>query len=91
MVHRRKTANEEEQQLMALIVNKLPMTLDARLEGATIRAQDLLHLEKGDVLTLEVPLSKPIRVNVNGKKKFQGEVVVAGRNRAVLIHRPEEH
>jgi flagellar motor switch protein FliM len=85
---RRKTATEEEQKRMLRIVSGLPVALDARLEGGTIRVQDLLHLEAGDVLTFDVPVTRPVAVSVNGKSKFRGEVVVAGRNRAVLVHGP---
>jgi len=87
---RRKTATEEEQGRMFRLINSLPMTLDARLQGATIRVEDLLQLEAGDVLTFDVPLTRPVKVEVNGKTKFQGEVVVTGRNRAVLVHGAEE-
>jgi flagellar motor switch protein FliM len=86
---RRKTATEEEQEQMFRIVNHLPMALDARLEGATIRVEDLLHLEKGDVLTFDLPLTRPIRLSVNGRAKFHGDIVVAGRNRAVLVQGTE--
>jgi flagellar motor switch protein FliM len=83
---RRKTVSQEEQQVMVQVVNSLPLTLDARLEGGTILAQDLLHLEAGDVLTFDVPLSRPVRVHVNGKAKFCGEIITSDQNRAVLIH-----
>jgi len=86
---RRKTATDEEQERMFQIINTLPMALDARLEGGAVRVEDLLHLETGDVLTFDIPLTRPVSVNVNGKVKFAGEVVVAGRNRAVLLHGPE--
>jgi len=86
---RRKTASEEEQARMYRIINGLPMAVDARLEGATLRMEDLLDLEAGDVLTLDLPLTRPVSVEVNGRAKFEGEVVVAGRNRAVLLHGTE--
>jgi flagellar motor switch protein FliM len=82
---RRKTATDEEQHGMFRILNTLPMTLDARLEGSTVRVEDLLQVETGDVLSLEAPLSRPANVQVNGKTKFAGEIVAAGRNRAVLL------
>ena len=87
---RRKVSNEEEQRLMSRVVTRLPMTLDARLEGASIRAQDLVDLEKGDVLAFDVPVHRPVHVNVNGMKKFHGEIVVTEKNRAILIQSPEE-
>jgi flagellar motor switch protein FliM len=86
---RRKTATADEQRRMCRIINGLPMAIDARLLGGAIRVEDLLHLEPGDVLTFDIPLTRPVSVNVNGKTKFHGEVVVAGRNRAVLLHSAE--
>ncbi|HYM10981.1 MAG TPA: flagellar motor switch protein FliM [Bryobacterales bacterium] len=88
---RRKTGNDAEQQMMQRLVSALPVTLDARLEGATIRTDDLLHLEQGDVVTFDIPLSRPVHMNVNGQRKFEGEVVMAGKNRAVLIHSVPEY
>ncbi len=88
---RRKTVNEEDQRVMQRIVNGLPMTLDARLEGGTIRTADLLQLEAGDVLTFDIPLSRPVSVGVNGRCKFQGEIIVTGKNRAIVIGGREEH
>jgi len=87
---RRKMAAAEENKAMYRIAGALPITLDARLEGATVRVQDLLKLETGDVLSLDVPLSRLVHVRLNGKKKFRGEVVAAGRNRAVLVQAGEE-
>ena len=87
---RRKTATDDEEKQMFRIINTLPMALDARLDGGAIRVEDLLHLEAGDVLTFDIPLTRPVSVQVNGRVKYQGEVVVAGRNRAVLLHPTEE-
>ena len=88
---RRKAANDDEQREMARIINRLPMAVDARLQGTTIHARDVLQLEPGDVLRLDSPVGRPVELTVNGKEKFLGEVVVSNRNRAVLIQRAEEH
>jgi len=87
---RRKIASEKERYDMFKIIDRLPIAMDARLEGATVRAQELLNLDAGDVLALDMPLSRPVRLRANGKPKFQGEMVVAGRNRAVLVQGPDE-
>jgi len=83
---RRKAASPAEQQLVRGLVERLPLTLDARLTGGSLRTSQLLQLEPGDVLALDLPLERPVTVAVNGKGKFQGEIVQSGRNRAVLLH-----
>lgn len=82
---RRKSPNQSDQQMMQNLVSRLPITVDARLTGGAVRTADLLQLEAGDVLAFDVPLTRPVTVAVNGKGKFQGEIVQTGRNRAVLI------
>ncbi len=86
---RRKGPSTKDYGAIRGIVAAMPVMLDARLDGGTIRAEDLLQLEVGDVLTLDLPLSRPSHLQVNGKRKFQGEIVVAGRNRAMLVRRLE--
>jgi len=82
---RKKVASAEEKEAMYQIMSGLPMAIDARLEGGTIRVEDLLHLEKGDVVSFDLPLSAPLQVHVNGKNKFTGQVGMAGKNRAILL------
>jgi flagellar motor switch protein FliM len=60
--------------------------LDARLGGATLAVQDLMDLKAGEVLSLDQPIDKPIDLIVNGKLKFEGQVVSNGHNRSLLIN-----
>ena len=82
---RRKTPSAEQQEIIATLVHNLPMTMDARLEGGSVRAEHLLHLETGDVIALDLPLSTPVNLLVNGMAKFRGEVGACGNSRAVLL------
>ncbi len=59
--------------------------VDARLEGQTLKVQELLDLKEGDLLVFDHPLAKPFDLSVNGTRKYRGEVVLSGRKRAVEI------
>jgi flagellar motor switch protein FliM len=40
--------------------------------------QDLIQLEKGDILTFEYPARRPLECLVNGKEKLRGRMVASG-------------
>jgi flagellar motor switch protein FliM len=50
-----------------------------------LRLDDLLCLERGDVLPFDFPVRKPLDGLVNGNLKFCGQVVNAGNKRAFLV------
>jgi len=89
----RKTESTELEQLRVLdLVRESSMTLEARLEGPTIRMEDLIRLEQGDVLSFDYPLRRPLECTINGKHKFRGRMVSSGEKLAFevrdLIERP---
>ncbi len=87
---RRRAPSEPEQEAMLRVIGRLPIAVDARLERLAIRAEDLLEIQPGDVVTFAEPLSRPVSVLVNGQHKFQGEIVAARDGRAVLLRDLEE-
>ena len=57
-------------------------TLETRL-----RARDLVRLEAGDVLSLDIPAETPINVRVENHVKFTGRLaLIGGRRSAVVEH-----
>jgi flagellar motor switch protein FliM len=68
-------------------VRKTQATEDehARLHGPTIGVRTLLDLKEGDVLAFDYPLERPVEIALNGKRKYRGEIVTTGRNRAFQI------
>jgi flagellar motor switch protein FliM len=88
---RRRASSEADQARMRQIVRRLPMDMEARVRGAHMRLRDLLKLGVGDIVSLEVPVRRPADLNVNGVKKFEGEVVIAGTQRGLAVeHMCEE-
>jgi flagellar motor switch/type III secretory pathway protein FliN len=44
-----------------------------------------MELQAGDVLSLDLPVERPIDLLLNGRLKYQGQVVSNGRNRSLLV------
>ena len=81
----RRSGSSDEQNQMRLLLNRVPLGLEALVAGAKIRVEDLLNLEQEDVISLDIPVSRPAELRVNGKSKFRGEIVATGTKRGVLV------
>lgn len=89
--NRRSAASEEEQARVMRLIRPAKIHVDARLQGPTLRMEDLLALTVGDVLSFDHSASKPVNFLVNGKLKFLGQVVVAGNKRSFQLTEPYRH
>jgi flagellar motor switch protein FliM len=83
-VRKTDTPPEEQARIFDLIQGS-SVKIDARLPNQHIRMQDLLSLEKGDVLALDLPVEAPVEVLLNGQLEFLGIMVGAGRKRAIHL------
>jgi flagellar motor switch protein FliM len=82
----RKTHGSAPEQMRILrVLREASMTLDARLEGPTLKVRDLLELSEGQLLTLEYPAGHSVEMLVNGTHKYAGQVVSTGRKRGYPI------
>lgn len=82
----RKTDSTDAEQ--ARILNLLKPThlrLDARLTGPKLDMQDLMRIVPGDVLMFDYPVSRPVRLTVNGGNKYDGYIVAVGKKRSFQI------
>ena len=70
---------------MLRILEGASVELDSRLEGAAITVEDFLKLREGDQLEFDHPLERSVHCIVNGKPKFQGQVVCLGHKKAFRI------
>ena len=82
---RRSQPTEEEHARVLRLIKPAEITLDGRLEGPTLRVEDLMELAEGDVLAFDFPVGKPLNLLINGKLKYRGAVVTSGRKRAFQI------
>jgi len=82
---RKTRATEEERGRVLRLIRPAIINLDARLQGPTLGVEALLDLKEGDILAFDYPLDRPLDVMVNGKLKYQGEIVSTGRKRGFQI------
>jgi flagellar motor switch protein FliM len=85
---RRTQATEDEHQRVFRLIKPSILKFDARLEGPTLRVEDLLTVEEGQILAFDYPLEQPLDLIINGKPKYRGQVVSTGRKRAFRIEQP---
>jgi flagellar motor switch protein FliM len=62
--------------------------MEARLQGPTLRVEDLLKVEEGQILAFDYPVEGEVDFLINGKLKYRGQVVSRGRKRAFQIEHP---
>ncbi|HEU0120316.1 MAG TPA: flagellar motor switch protein FliM [Bryobacteraceae bacterium] len=86
--NRRAGASEEEQARVLRLIRPAQVQVDAKLQGPTLRMEDLLKMNAGDVLVFDHSTNKPIHCVVNGKLKYLAQVVVSGNKRALQLTEP---
>jgi flagellar motor switch protein FliM len=82
----RKThASEAEQARVLRVLRQATLTMEARMEGPTLRVEDLLGLKEGNLLVFDFPVTRPIDLSVNGSHRFTAQVVSTGKKRACQL------
>ena len=84
---RKTDSTQAEQTRMLNLLKPTNLHLDARLEGPTLLVQDLMTIEPGHILNLDHPLSRPLRLVVNGQSKYEGHLVASRNRRAFLVEK----
>ena len=82
---RKSESTEKEQAQVLRLVSTAQMQLDGRLDGPTIRVEDLMDIQDDDVLMFDYPVGRLVDLTVNGKLKYRGRMVATGRKRAFEI------
>ena len=82
---RKSESTEKEQAQVLRLVSTSQMQLDGRLDGPTIRVEDLMDIQDDDVLMFDYPVGRLVDLTVNGKLKYRGRMVATGRKRAFEI------
>ena len=82
---RKTEATGDEHARMLRLISPALIQLDARLQGPKLGVQALLDLQDGDVVLFDYPTERPVDLAVNGRLKYEGEIVVTGRKRAFQI------
>lgn len=85
---RKSDTPADEQAHVFGLVQGARLEIEARLPEQRIRARELLSLEKGDVLALDLRVDAPANLILNGQVQFSGSIVNVGRKRAVQLSGP---
>ena len=88
---RRSQSTDQEQARILRLIKKATLNLDGRLNGPTLRVEDLMDLAEGDVLTFDYPVNRPLDFFLNGKLKYSGHIVSTGKKRAFEVESLHHH
>ena len=68
--------------------NAEPLPDHRRLADTTIKLSDLKNLEVGDLILTEKPATAPLTLEIEGKRKFIGQLGQYKGNRVFRVDRP---
>lgn len=86
-IRKTETTEEDTRRVYDRVRNAM-VEMDTRLRGTNLLMSDLLRLKVGDVLTFDYPATKPVSVELNGKLKHTGHIVISNRKRSIKIVGP---
>jgi flagellar motor switch protein FliM len=84
---RKSDSTEAEQARILNLLKPANLNLDARLEGPTLRVQDLMTIEPGHILNFDHALSRPLKLSVNGQNKYEGQLVATRNKKSFLVEK----
>ena len=82
---RKSQSTEQEQARILRLVKPGTLHVDTRLEGPTLRVEDLMDLKIDDVLKFDYPVTRDLNLTLNGCLKYRGHIVTLGHKRAFEI------
>ena len=81
---RRVEPTVESQEKMLRLLEPVDTEIEISQIGATIQMQDLASLKPGDLLSLDLPVERPLHCFVNEKGRFHGHMAELG-SQAVFV------
>ena len=85
--YQRKGGQEDHVRKLTRNVNNAPVEMRAFLAQTTIKLQELLSLQVGDLITTEKAIEKDVLIQVEGRNKFLGQVGQLRGSKSVRITR----
>ncbi len=82
---RRSESTEEDRARLFKLIEGSQIRFDARLAGPKLSVEQMLVLDKGDLLHFDYGVSRAMDLILNGKTKYRGSIGAAGRKRAFRI------
>jgi len=85
--YQRRGGADDQARKLKRSVQQAPVELCVILANSTIRVDELLSLQPGDIITTEKPAGSDVAVQVEGRTKFHAQIGQFRGNRAVQITR----
>jgi flagellar motor switch protein FliM len=85
--YQRKGGQDDHAKKLTRNVSNAPVEMRCFLAKTTIKLNDLLSLQVGDVITTEKPCTSETVIQIEGRNKFLGHIGQLRGNRAVRITR----
>jgi flagellar motor switch protein FliM len=85
--YQRKTGQDDQSRRLTRSVQNAPVEARAFLAQTTMRLEELLSLQVGDLITTEKDCQRDVLIQVEGKNKFLGQIGQFRGNRSVKITR----
>ena len=85
---KRSHSTMQDQERMMKLASPAKICLDLRLQGQTLRVDELLRLEPGQVLAFDHPANKAISLLMNGRVKYRAQATATGHKRAAEFGEP---
>lgn len=82
---RKSVSTEGEQARVLDLIRPSLLNSEVLLTGPQLLLRDLVNLECGDVVSFEYPANRALTMTLNGKEKFNGEMVASGRRAAFRV------
>ena len=82
---RKSVSTEGEQARVLDLIRPSLLNSEVLLTGPQLLLRDLVNLECGDVVSFEYPVNRALTMTLNGKEKFNGEMVASGRRAAFRV------
>ncbi len=83
-VRKTESTDSEQERILELVRGSM-VDVDVRLNGPTLRFEDLMNLQEGDVLGFDYPVEKPLEMRINKVLKFQGQVAASGKKLGFVV------
>jgi flagellar motor switch protein FliM len=84
----RREPTTVERQWLVESLSRLPLSVTTTL-NTQLRARELVSLQRGEVLSLGIPVDLPVNVLVAGTPKFKGHLMAVDRRAALRIEAKE--
>jgi len=86
--YRRNSDSQELRHRVAGQLESTKLSIGAELATTSIKLHELMNLQEGDLITTEKPASRPVTLNVAGRRKYIGQLGQHKGQRAFKVDRP---